>query len=336
MIGSDSETDSKVNWQRPVRLCNSDGLPEAAHVFDRESVLAVRSALAARRPLLLRGEPGVGKTQLAAAAARVLGRPLVSFVVDSRTESTDLLWRFDSVRRLAEAQLCGALNLDDGAVERRLEVRRFVTPGPLWWGFDWSNAVTQSKEFNLPQRSVDVGCDSGRGCVVLIDEIDKADSDVPNGLLEALGAGHFDPEGCHTVEAGENPPLVIVTTNEERSLPDAFVRRCLVHQLELPTSNLKEFLVTRARAHFQRIDAEDSEFFGEELDEELLTDAAEMLIEDRKKATSPLPGLAEYLDLLRAVRELSGHDLSEHGVNSPAELLRTVGRFTIQKHSGTR
>ena len=77
---TDSETGAKVNWLRPVRLCNRDGLPEAAHVFDRDSVLAVRSALAARRPLLLRGEPGVGKTQLAA-AARVLRRPLVSLVL---------------------------------------------------------------------------------------------------------------------------------------------------------------------------------------------------------------------------------------------------------------
>ena len=102
---------------RPVRIHNRDGVAEQAHLFDETSILAVRSALAARRPLLVRGEPGVGKTQLAAATARVLKRPLIPFVVDARTESSDLLYSFDSVRRLAEAQLCAALQLPpDGSL----------------------------------------------------------------------------------------------------------------------------------------------------------------------------------------------------------------------------
>jgi len=324
------------NWKAPVRIRSADGLPEAAHVFDADSVLAIRSALAAKRPLLLRGEPGVGKTQLAAAAARVLGRPLVSFVVDARTEASDLLWSFDSVRRLAEAQLCGALKLSDDGIEERLSVERFLAPGPLWWGFDWDSADKQAERSGARRLDVEKGCDPARGCVVLIDEIDKADTDVPNGLLEALGAGRFKPEAGETVSVANHSPLVVVTTNEERALPDAFVRRCLVHRLELPGDGLKEFLVERARVHFQRMDEHDTEFIGEPLDDDLLGTAADMLIDDRGKATAPLPGLAEYLDLLRAVRELDGCDLTELGVKSREELLNTVAQFTIQKHAGSR
>jgi len=94
---------------KPIKLVVTEGLPEQYHVFEKDSWLAIQGALGARRPLLVRGEPGVGKTQLAAAAAMVLKRPLVSRVVDSRTEPRDLLWEFDAVQRLAEAQIAGTL-----------------------------------------------------------------------------------------------------------------------------------------------------------------------------------------------------------------------------------
>ena len=90
--------------KEPVALVERSEVPEQWHVFDRDSAQAIRAALASRRPLLVRGEPGVGKTQLAAASAKVLKRPLVTRVVDSRTESRDLLWTFDAVMRLADAQ----------------------------------------------------------------------------------------------------------------------------------------------------------------------------------------------------------------------------------------
>ena len=98
----------EIDWQSPIKLIDRPGLPEQYHLFDPESALAIRAALAARRPLLVRGEPGVGKTQLAAAAANVLKRPLVPKVVDSRTESRDLLWEFDAIMRLADAQIAAA------------------------------------------------------------------------------------------------------------------------------------------------------------------------------------------------------------------------------------
>ena len=115
-------------------------------------------AFAAKRPLLVRGEPGMGKSQLARAVAQKLGRPLVSFVVDSRTESRDLLWSYDAVRRLADAQLLGTLSRfqhqsdqqDGGAavpdparkarkwLDEELDVAKYVSPGPLWWAFHWA------------------------------------------------------------------------------------------------------------------------------------------------------------------------------------------------------
>src|SRR6185312_13719856 len=108
---------------------------ERVHKFDLPSIRAVNAALAAQRPLLVRGEPGVGKTQLAEAVAAELQRAFYSYTVDSRTESRDLLWRFDAVMRLAEAQLYGVLHPEpnENEVVRELAVKKFVHPGPLWW-----------------------------------------------------------------------------------------------------------------------------------------------------------------------------------------------------------
>ena len=142
----------------PVALVDSGGVPEQYHVFDRAS--ARRSVqLAAKRPLRVRGEPGVGKTQLAAAAAKVLRRPSVPHVGQRRTESRNLLWSFDAVMRLADAQAassflnpshsCGSdieegsagwYRATQGAAARALDVADYVRPGPLWWAFDWESA----------------------------------------------------------------------------------------------------------------------------------------------------------------------------------------------------
>jgi len=310
---------SRLDRDEPVRLVSELGVPEQVHVFDDDSRMAVKSALAAGRPLLVRGEPGVGKTQLAAATAKVLGRPLVSCVVNARTESTDLLWHFDSVRRLAEAQVCGVLKLTDKELEEKLRVTRFVEPGPLWWGFDWKGAKNHAADNPCSTPPLDDGIDPDNGRVVLIDEIDKADSDLPNGLLEALGSGRFTPHGCAPVVVHHPAPLVIITTNEERVLPDAFLRRCLVLHMSLPSTDdaLRELLVQRGQRHFPGIS------------EELLQDAANLLIEDRRAATTPKPGQAEFLDLLRAVQMLV-----EQKVDTAENLLKKVAGYTLKKHAG--
>jgi MoxR-like ATPase len=260
-----------------VELAATGDMPEAVHQFEARQVRAVNAALAARRPLLVRGEPGIGKSQLARAAAKGLGRAFIAHTVDARTESRDLLWHFDAVARLAKAQLMGAMwracdldssnqatlsagkkdKTEQSNVLEPLAIQHFLHPRALWWAFNWNDALTQAKHIGIPTPPQPDGGDSANGCLVLIDEIDKAEADVPNGLLEALAAGCFNPEGrTDPVKAQGIAPLVVITTNEERALPDAFVRRCLVLHLRLPSDpkRLAERLIARGRAHFNRPD----------------------------------------------------------------------------------
>jgi dynein-related subfamily AAA family protein len=127
-----------------IELSPRRGYHRPAHVLDRRSRLAINAAFATGRPLLVRGEPGVGKSQLAHAAAMALDRILLHHAVDARTEPRDLLYTVDAVARLAEAQVIGAVR--DGErvdVPARLAVRNFVHPGVLWWTFDWEGASKQ-------------------------------------------------------------------------------------------------------------------------------------------------------------------------------------------------
>jgi len=326
----------------PIALVERRGIPEQYHLFDRDSAQAIRAALAARRPLLVRGEPGVGKTQLAAAAAKVLKRPLVARVVDSRTESRDLLWTFDAVMRLADAQAAssflpamrdlgsnpgkapdGQSALTKKEIRKALDEADYVRPGPLWWAFDWDSALDQSRRSETAPPAHVKEDDPKNGRVVLIDEIDKGDTDVPNGLLEALGAGQFTPQGrIKPVRIIEPFPLVVVTTNEERVLPAAFVRRCFVLHLSLPEKQeaLIEFLIARAEVHFP--DAGEGR-------ENLFRKAAKLIADERASArdrfVKPLPGQAEFLDLLRAVLVLGKSD------GDPAELIDSNAHYVLKK-----
>jgi len=297
-------------------------LPQSVHVLSEAERLAIVMALTTRRALLVRGEPGTGKSQLARAAATVLRRPFVRMVVDARTEPGDLHWHYDRVRRLATAQMVQALGLTDAdAVEEKVNPRHFVSPGPLWWALDWTSAVTRQQWTDkLPP-----GWQPGDGVVLLIDEIDKADGSVPSGLLSALGEGVFTaPDGTQvgatSGAGGTGLPLVVVTTNEERMLPDAFVRRCLVLHIDVPTEKnaLIEWLLHRGRAHFDRVD------------DELLIQAATLAYDMRvqaRQAGAYAPGLAEYLDLVRAVCEWPVKRESERG-----SLLNRLAKFALDKH----
>ncbi len=339
----------EIDCSKSIELISEGNRPEQYHQFEPESARAIRAALGAKRPLLVRGKPGVGKTQLAEAAAKMLNRPLVRRVVDSRTQAIDLLWEFDAVMRLAEAQIAAALApvLDAGSkpegsttgdlgkdrrrvtwqLRKRLSVRRFLRPGPLWWAFNWRSALLQARLSGSPVPTLDPGADPANGCVVLIDEIDKADTDVPNGLLEALGSGEFTPLGSrNAIKVKGEPPLVIITTNEERVLPNAFVRRCLVLRLKLPDDDNKliDFLKARAEIHFPR-HAKSGKY------DELFHAAAVMLVRDRTAArqqlVEPWPGQAEYLDLLRAVLHLEPDTVENHQA-----ILESVAEFALRKH----
>ena len=262
---------------------------DAVHCFDPKQTHALIAALAANRPLLVRGEPGVGKSQLARAAAAVLKRRFVPAVVQPDSEYADLLWSVDYTRRLADAQLAS----HTGETERLENMENYVGPGPLWWAFDWKGAQKQfdacrhnycpPSEDNTPDPII---C----GVVLLIDEIDKADISLANGLLEVLGNNAFAvPLLDKTVAPVGRPPLVVITSNDIRELPPALVRRCVVLELNLPEA-LHDHFVAIGAAHFP------------DFDDEVLNEAARQILEDREACReSPKTGLAEYLDLLRAL-----------------------------------
>ncbi len=309
---------------------------EQVHVYEQKSIHAVNVALAAERPLLLRGEPGVGKSQLAYAVARTLKRVLIPKVVDCRTTAQDLLWRFDSVARLAQAQMLGVLGCEKNDIEQRkkwlreeLAEKFYTFPGPLWWALEWNSAKKQAELVGAPLLPQLDGCDPKNGCVVLIDEIDKADSDVPNALLEVLGDLQFTIPGIGKIgrqqEESWVPPLVIITTNEERALPDAFIRRCMVYQLSLPDKE-KEFislLVERGSRHFG-------------LDSSVLEKAAKQVWTDREEAKREQlfpPGQAEYLDLLRALKAMTEHEPKDNQIKSQLARLTEIQEFALKKHT---
>ena len=274
------------------RLPATDACAEAWHQWSQPEIDALRLAYAAGRPLLVQGEPGTGKTQLARAAAEWLGWRLHAETIHPRFEPHELRYRFDAVRRLADAQ----------AGAKRLDRHRYWRPGVLWRAFGWESA--------LPFMPVAERGGKPAGHVVLIDEIDKADSDLPNSLLDVLAQRSFqvepvtEPIGGPAVQA----PLIIITTNDERDLPAAFRRRCIVLSLAAG-DDYAAWLVDRGQAHFGRQPDE----AGRELaliDETILRAAADQLVTDRRAVESlnrPKPGLAEYLDLLYALKALFEH-----------------------------
>ena len=293
------------------------------HILDAEERNAINTALAINRPLLVWGEPGIGKSQLAKAIAKKLGRVFLSFVADAHTESRDLLWSLDSVARLAEAQIQNPQEPNPEAVA----LENFISPGVLWWALNWENAkafIQQNGREQMPIYEADQ-CDPAKGVVVLIDEIDKANGSVPNGLLEALGSNRFHPQGLiePVIASNGTRPLIMITTNDERSLPDAFVRRCLALHLSFPETEDEQlgFLLRRAKANFADLD-----------ETSILQPAAQMMIDDRHYADTnnlyPLPGQAEYFDLLRGMQRLQSH----YSHLSVTDLMKTLQQYTYRKH----
>lgn len=281
-------------------LAAQDHLDESVHQWSRPEIDALMLAVASRRPLLVRGEPGTGKTQLARAAATHLGWALDAVTIHARYEPQDLMFRFDAVRRLADAQ-------SSGATAQLLQKNRgdYWEPGPLWKAFDWVSAHRYG--------SCRLDRERPTGHVILIDEIDKADSDLPNTLLEVLGQRSFPIPALNLRISAERDrlPLVVVTTNEERDLPAAFLRRCVVLNLDAE-GDYGRWLVKRGRAHFRDPDptaVKNAAAGGPDkwLATPILEKAARQLVADRVEAGQaglPPPGLAEYLDLLYGLHAL--------------------------------
>ncbi len=241
---------------QPPKLARGAGKPQdvgdqrsaPVYVYHPSIVLAVNVALATGRPLLVRGGSGAGKSTLARNAADVLGWRYYEEVITSRTQARDLLWRVDLVRRLHEAQRRGG-RLDE-------DYTPFIEPGVLWWSFQPQSAKRRGAEkkrdkIKPPAHKVGGKADAARA-VVLLDEIDKADPDVPNNLLVPLGSLRFqvDETGARVQAERKHAPLVIITTNGERELPVAFLRRCV--SIELPAAGLAR-LTDIVAAHFPEL-----------------------------------------------------------------------------------
>jgi MoxR-like ATPase len=270
----------------------------ARYLYDHapDLILAINVALAANRPLLLRGEPGSGKSTLARDIAFCLERQYLEEVVTSRTQAQDLLWRFDAVRRLADVQANPKKKLGGE------HDAPYVEPGVLWRAFDPASAAEHGRgaRRQAPAGKVErpAGQQSaGNGFVVLLDEVDKADPDVPNDLLVVMDARWFEvPELDHKrIQAPRDLPiLLVITTNGERELPVAFVRRCVVHDLETPK---RAQLRRIARRHFS----------PEEVGDAVLDAVLDKLEVLQKEAATPklrAPSTAEMLDAVRACRDL--------------------------------
>ena len=326
----------------PTQKITNDHGENHTYVFEENAKNAINAALLINRPLLIRGEPGVGKSQLAKAAAEALGRAYIPFVINASTESQDLLWTFDAVARLADAQIEGALCKTDKEKEEardRLALHRYLKPAALWIALNWKSAKEQYEDTHNPELSPLSGYQGDKnveenGVVLLIDEIDKADSSVPNGLLEVLGSNRFHPEGLDKpieVDGGVKP-LIIITTNEERTLPDAFIRRCLSVTLGLPKQKAKqiEYLVNHAKPNFTKLDRA----LNNDKDQTLLEAAAEMILEDRAQASQanlhPLPGQAEYFDLLRGIEKMLDDD--QNNIEDVLSIMTQLSQFTSKKH----
>jgi len=224
-----------------------------SYVADSELSAAVNAAIALERPLLVKGEPGTGKTELARQVADALGMPLLEWHIKSTTKARQGLYEYDAVGRLRDSQL---------GDERVHDISNYIRKGKLW------------EAFTATKRSV-----------LLIDEIDKADIEFPNDLLQELDRMEFHVyETGETIKAVERP-VVIITSNNEKELPDAFLRRCFFHFIAFPDEEMMRAIV-------------DVHFPG--LKSRLLAEALKLFYEIRSvPGVKKKPSTSELLDWLK-------------------------------------
>ncbi len=311
--------------------------PESIHTFDRQSLLALKSALITGRPLLVRGEPGTGKSQLARAVAQLLKRPFLPTVMTASTEPEDLFYHFDAVERLAEAQAITAYLQQDKNmnIQSKLQIKRFITPGPLWWTLNPESAQKHLIEHQRKEAITEIESilktkiETQAPWVLLLDEIDKADTEVPNAMLDALGnQGFFIRQTAQRIDANVHLPLIVITTNEERALPAAFVRRCLVLQLELGQgSDFENRLRTLAQAHKH---AKEYAHLPEDFIDRIIQVLQDDRVEAEKLGEMP-PGQAEFLDLLQVLGRITEQD-QDVKTEQFEQQWQELRAFTFQKY----
>jgi MoxR-like ATPase len=223
------------------------------YVATEDLNMAVNAAITLERPLLIKGEPGTGKTMLAIEVARALGRPLIQWHVKSTGKAQQGLYEYDAVSRLRDSQL------GDPRVH---DIGNYIKRGPLWEAFE-----------------------SQQPAVVLIDEIDKADIEFPNDLLRELDRMEFYVYETQQLVEARHRPAIIITSNNEKELPDAFLRRCFFHYIRFPDKETMERIV---QVHYPGIK------------KTLLREALEAFFEIREvPGLKKKPSTSELLDWLK-------------------------------------
>jgi len=249
------------------------------YVATEDLLVAVNAALRLERPLLIKGEPGTGKTVLAAEVARSLDRPLIQWHIKSTTKAQQGLYEYDAVARLRDSQL---------GDQRVHDISNYIVKGKLW------------EAFEAPEPPV-----------LLIDEVDKADIEFPNDLLLELDRMEFHVYETKQVIRAERRPLVIITSNNEKELPDAFLRRCFFHYIRFPDRETMERIVA---VHFPAIKPA------------LLNEALTAFFQIRDVAgLKKKPSTSELLDWIKLI---VADDLS------PEDLRSTDSRSLIPKLHG--
>ncbi|CUH66623.1 ATP-dependent Clp protease ATP-binding subunit ClpA [Thalassovita gelatinovora] len=247
-----------------------------AYVATDDLTVAVNAAVTLERPLLVKGEPGTGKTELAKQVAGALGLKMIEWNIKSTTKAQQGLYEYDAVSRLRDSQL---------GDERVHDVKNYIKQGKLWQAFDSDEKV-----------------------VLLIDEIDKADIEFPNDLLQELDKMEF-----HVYETGEtiqarHRPIIIITSNNEKELPDAFLRRCFFHYIRFPDTDTMKKIV---------------EVHHPGIKEQLLTTALTQFYEIRDMSgLKKKPSTSEVLDWLKLLlaEDLTPEDLRRDGANALPKL----------------
>ena len=189
-----------------------------SYVATEDLRISVNAAIKLERPILVKGEPGTGKTQLAIEIAEALGKPLFEWHIKSTTKAEQGLYEYDAVSRLRDSQL---------GDERVKDISNYIVRGKVWDAFDSENKP-----------------------VLLIDEIDKADIEFPNDLLRELDRMEFYVHETKELVTAKNRPIIIITSNNEKELPDAFLRRCFFHYIRFPDMNTMKEIVD---VHYPKI-----------------------------------------------------------------------------------
>jgi len=229
----------------------------ADYVATPDLMLAVNAAIRLQRPLLIKGEPGTGKTMLAEEVAAALGLPLLQWHIKSTTKAQQGLYEYDAVSRLRDSQL----NTTDSA-ERVKDIRNYIVQGVLWQAFTADEPVA-----------------------LLIDEIDKADIEFPNDLLRELDRMEFHVYETRETIRARHRPIVFITSNNEKELPDAFLRRCFFHYIRFPDRDTMQRIVD---VHFPGIR------------KQLLTEALEVFFGLREvPGLKKKPSTSELIDWLK-------------------------------------